>query len=59
MTPRPVRFFLALAACATGSMPAGAQDKPPQVVDLPAIVRLVRDASPRLAVERQDRKSVV
>ena len=53
MTPRSARFFFALVACTVASMPAGAQDKPPEVVDLPAIVRLVRDASPRLAVERQ------
>ncbi|HKU69770.1 MAG TPA: TolC family protein, partial [Burkholderiales bacterium] len=39
----------ALAAAA----PAYAQEKPPETVDLPAIVKLARDVSPRLAVERQ------
>lgn len=43
-------FALALAAVA----PAHAQDTAaPEVVDLAAVLRLVRDASPRLAVERQ------
>jgi cobalt-zinc-cadmium efflux system outer membrane protein len=42
-----------LGAWVIGTAPARAQDKAPEVVDLPAVVRLVRDASPRLAVERQ------
>lgn len=49
-------FLLSLAlvgVCAIGTAPARAQDKAPEVVDLPTVVRLVRDASPRLAVERQ------
>jgi cobalt-zinc-cadmium efflux system outer membrane protein len=46
------RLLALVVACATAA-PACAQDKPPQVVDLAAIVRLVRDSSPRLAVERQ------
>ena len=44
-----------LAACLIGIAAAGAQEipAPPEVVDLPTLMRLVRDASPRLAVERQ------
>ena len=46
---------LILAVCLAGLAPAGAQEPPraPEVVDLPVLLRLVRDASPRLAVERQ------
>jgi cobalt-zinc-cadmium efflux system outer membrane protein len=44
-----------VAAFLAGSVPARAQDAAaiPDVVDLPALLRLVRDVSPRLAVERQ------
>ena len=54
MSRRVLMLPLALvSACAIIAAPAAAQDKPPEVVDLSAVVRLVRDASPRLAVERQ------
>jgi len=33
--------------------PVHGQERPPEAVDLPVLLRLVRDASPRLAVERQ------
>jgi cobalt-zinc-cadmium efflux system outer membrane protein len=48
---RAVLFALCLAA----SAPTRGQEPPraPEVVDLPVLLRLVRDASPRLAVERQ------
>jgi cobalt-zinc-cadmium efflux system outer membrane protein len=43
-----------IVAVLIGPGPARAQGVPaPDVVDLPTLVRLVRDASPRLAVERQ------
>lgn len=42
-----------LGAWVIGTAPADAQVKAPEVVDLPTVVRLVRDASPRLAAERQ------
>ena len=44
-----------LAAMMAGPAPAYAQEIPvaPDVVDLPALLRLVREASPRLAAERQ------
>ena len=42
-----------LAAVLAAAAPARAQEKPPETVDLPAIVKLARDVSPRLAVERQ------
>ncbi len=44
-----------VAACHIGSAPAWAQEPPrlPDVVDLPAVLRLVRDVSPRLSLERQ------
>jgi cobalt-zinc-cadmium efflux system outer membrane protein len=46
---------LALAAGLIVPVPARAQEppRPPETVELPALLRLVRDASPRLAVERQ------
>jgi cobalt-zinc-cadmium efflux system outer membrane protein len=50
MNLRFALFFL--VSCVIG-VPALAQDKPPEAVDLPAVVRLVREVSPRLAVERQ------
>jgi cobalt-zinc-cadmium efflux system outer membrane protein len=54
----PLRRGLAavvLAAFMAGPAPAGAQEIPvaPDIVDLPALLRLVRDVSPRLSVERQ------
>jgi cobalt-zinc-cadmium efflux system outer membrane protein len=50
-----VRLAILLAACLAGLAPARAQERaaPPEVVDLPAVLRLAREASPRLAVERQ------
>lgn len=51
----PVLRVAVLACCLAGLAPAGAQEpaRPPEAVDLPVLLRLVRDASPRLAVERQ------
>jgi cobalt-zinc-cadmium efflux system outer membrane protein len=49
----PLRSLLALLLACTAGAPAAAQDKPPETVDLQAVVRIVRDSSPRLAVERQ------
>lgn len=50
-----MRRAVILAVCLAGLAPAGAQEpaRAPEVVDLPVLLRLVRDASPRLAVERQ------
>ncbi len=48
-----VPLLACVSASVLGAAPAGTPDKAPEVVDLPAVVRLVRDASPRLAVERQ------
>lgn len=44
-----------LAILFLGFAPAGAQENvaAPDVVDLPAVLRLVRDVSPRLSIERQ------
>ena len=55
MGPGPVLRIAVLACCLAGLAPAGAQEpaRPPEAVDLPVLLRLVRDASPRLAVERQ------
>jgi len=56
MTPSARGFAAALIAVSLiGSAPAGGQTDavPPEVIDLPALLRLARDASPRLAVERQ------
>jgi len=45
---------LAIAGvCAIAAAPASAQVTAPVVVDLLAVVRLARDSSPRLAIERQ------
>lgn len=46
---------LALAAALMAAVPAWAQDSAalPESVDLPALLRIVREVSPRLAVERQ------
>lgn len=46
---------LLVVALLTGPAPARAQGQPapPDVVDMPTLLRLVRDASPRLAVERE------
>ncbi|HEV7799701.1 MAG TPA: TolC family protein [Burkholderiales bacterium] len=50
-------IYAAFAACivVSGVRAAAAQTQPiaPDIVDLPAVMRLVRDASPRLAAERQ------
>ena len=50
-----IRLAALIVAILIGLGPARAQDKSaaPEVVDLPTLLRLVRDASPRLAVERQ------
>lgn len=57
MTPTMDRRFSAvmLAILLLGLAPARAQENGPMpdIVDLPAVLRLVRDASPRLSVERQ------
>ena len=54
MTGRSCRAIL-IAVCLSGLAPVRAQDGAavPDVVDLPMLLRLVRDVSPRLAVERQ------
>lgn len=46
---------LAMAAVLMAAVPAWAQDSAalPESVDLPALLRIVREVSPRLAVERQ------
>jgi len=50
-----MRRAIVVAICLAGLAPAGAQEppRPPETVDLPMLLRLVREASPRLAVERQ------
>jgi cobalt-zinc-cadmium efflux system outer membrane protein len=50
-----MRRAVILAVWLAGAAQASAQEpaRAPEVVDLPALLRLVRDASPRLAVERQ------
>lgn len=52
-----VRRFLAgaFAVLFLGPAPAGAEERAPapDVVDLPAVIRLAREASPRLFIERQ------
>lgn len=56
MTPMDRRFSAAmLAILFLGLAPARAQENTPvpDVVDLPAVLRLVRDVSPRLSVQRQ------
>jgi len=56
MTPMERQFSAAvLAILLVGPAPARAQESTvvPDVVDLSAVLRLVRDVSPRLAVERQ------
>ena len=56
MTPAVRRCSsILVAACLAGLAPARAEERAaaPDVVDLPVLLRLVRDASPRLAVERQ------
>jgi len=49
------RRFAAFAVFLVGLGPVRAQDNAPlpQVVDLPAVLRLVREASPRLSIERE------
>lgn len=44
---------LALLACLLAALPAWAQS-PPEAVDLAAVLTLAREASPRLALERQN-----
>ena len=55
MTPAARRSAILAAACLVGLAPARAEEpaRAPEVVDLPVLLRLVRDTSPRLAVERQ------
>jgi len=56
MMPMNSRFSAAMFAILfLRFAPAYAQENPPvpDVVDLPAVLRLVRDASPRLSIERQ------
>lgn len=50
LTSLLIAAALACAPAAAGAQSGGA---PPTSVDLPAVLRLVRDASPRLALERQ------